>query len=50
MKNRKKLKGAEAFGVRVIVDKSLDKYSKMNLFPEKLEEANKVVSKLRRKI
>ena len=50
MKNKKKLKGAEAFGVRVIVDKSLDKTSKMNLFPEKLEEANRIISKLKRKV
>ena len=50
MKNKKKLKGAEAFGITVTVDKSLNKYSKMNLFPEKLEEANRIISKLKRKI
>jgi hypothetical protein len=47
MKNKKKLKGAEALGVRVKKDKSLNKFSGKVLFPEKLEEANRVVSKLK---
>ena len=44
MKNKKKLKGAAAFGIRVKKDKSLDRFSGKVLFPEKLEEANRVVS------
>ena len=47
MKIKKKLKGAAALGVRVKKDKSLDKFSGKVLFPEKLEEANKVISKLK---
>jgi hypothetical protein len=47
MKNKKKLKGAAAFGIRVKKDKSLDRFSGKVLFPEKLEEANRVVSKLK---
>ena len=47
MKNKKKLKGAGAFGIRVKKDKSLNKFSNQVLFPEKLEEANRVVSKLK---
>lgn len=47
MKNKKKLKGATAFGIRVKKDKSLDRFSSKVLFPEKLEEANRVVSKLK---
>lgn len=34
MKKQKKLKGAEALGIKVIRDKSLDKYSKVVLFPK----------------
>lgn len=47
MKSKKKLKGAAAFGIRVKKDKSLNKFSDKVLFPEKLEEANRVVSKLK---
>ncbi len=50
MKAKKKLKGASAFGVRVIRDKSLDKLSDVDWFPEKTEEANKVVAKLKWKV
>jgi hypothetical protein len=46
---QKKLKGAEAFGVKIKISKSLDKYSGKVLFPKKLEIANKVVSNLRMK-
>ena len=45
MKQSKKLKGAEAFGVKVTVSKSLDKFSGKTLFPEKLKKANKILSK-----
>lgn len=47
MKSKKKLKGAAALGVKIKRDKSLDKLSGKVLFPEKLKEANKVVSKLK---
>jgi len=47
MKPKKKLKGAEALGIKVIRDKSLDKYSGKVLFPEKLAIANKVVANLK---
>jgi len=47
MKAKKKLKGASAFGVRVIKDKSMNKFSGRVLFPEKLAEANKVVANLK---
>lgn len=46
-KARTKLKGAEAFGVKIRVSKSLDKYSGKVLFPEKLKLANKIISKLK---
>lgn len=47
MKTKKALKGASTMGVKVKRDKSLDKFSGKVLFPEKLEEANKIVSKLK---
>jgi len=47
MKQKKILKGADAVGVKVKQDKSLDKLSKTVLFPDKLKEANKVVSQLK---
>ena len=50
MKAKKKLKNASAFGVRVIRDKSLDKLSGVDLFPEKTKEANKVVANLKWKV
>ncbi|MES2701326.1 MAG: hypothetical protein V4649_01750 [Bacteroidota bacterium] len=43
----KKLEGAAALGVNIKKDKTLDKLSGKVLFPEKLKEANKVVSKLK---
>jgi hypothetical protein len=46
MKAKKKLKGANAIGVKVKRDKSLDKLSGKVLFPEKLKEANKVVANM----
>lgn len=46
MKKAKKLKGAEALGIKVTVSKSLGKLSGKVLFPEKLKIANEVVSKL----
>ena len=47
MKARKKLKGAASLGIKMKRDKSLDKLSGKVLFPERLKEANKVVSKLK---
>jgi hypothetical protein len=50
MNHKKELKGASILGVKVKRDRSLDKLSGKVLFPEKLEEANKVVAKLKWKI
>jgi hypothetical protein len=47
MKLKKELKGAATLGVKIKRDKSLDKLSGKVLFPSKLKEANKVVSKLK---
>ena len=47
MKQLKKIKGAEAIGVKIKVSKSLDKFSGKVLFPEKLKMANKIVGKLK---
>jgi hypothetical protein len=47
MKKTRKLKGAEAIGVKVKVSKSLEKLSGKVLFPEKLEKANKIIGKLK---
>ena len=47
MRHTKKLKGAEAVGVKVKVSKSLDKLSGKVLFPEKLKAANKIIGKLK---
>lgn len=47
MKQAKKIKGAEAVGVRVKVSKSMDKFSGKILFPEKLKAANKIIGKLK---
>lgn len=50
MNHKKELKGASILGVKVKRDRSLDKLSGKVLFPGKLEEANKVVAKLKWKI
>jgi hypothetical protein len=47
MRQAKKIKGAEAVGVKVKVFKSLDKFSGKILFPKKLKSANKIISKLK---
>jgi hypothetical protein len=47
MKQTKKIKGAEAIGVKVKVSKSLDKFSGKVLFPENLKAANKIIGKLK---
>ena len=47
MKQKKPLKGAEHFGVKVVLNKELDKLSKKVLFPEKLEQANKILSNMK---
>jgi len=46
MKPKKILKGASLLGIKVKRDKSLDKFSGKVLFPEKVEQANKVVANL----
>jgi|KBSMisStaDraftv2_1062788.scaffolds.fasta_scaffold3148187_1 hypothetical protein len=43
MKTNRKFKEAKEFGLEIKVNKDLDKYSEMNLFPEKLENANKIL-------
>ena len=47
MQSKKKLKGASFLGVQVKRDRSLDKLSGKVLFPEKLKEANKMISRLK---
>jgi len=47
MKQKKQLKGAADFGVRLTVNKELDKLSSKVLFPEKLEQANKILSNMK---
>jgi len=47
MKEKKEFKKATALGVKVKMDKSLDKLSGKVLFLEKLKQANKVVSNLK---
>jgi hypothetical protein len=47
MKKARKLKGAEAIGMKVKVSKSLEKFSGKVLFPEKLEKANNIISRLK---
>jgi len=50
MKEKTKLKDASAFGVRVVKDKSLNKFSNVDWSPEKTKEANKVVANLKWKV
>lgn len=47
MKTKKELRGASALGVKIKKDKSLGKFSGKVLFPEKLKQANKVVTNLK---
>lgn len=46
MSKKKKLKGARDFGITVTYNKDLDKLSGVVLFPEKIEQYNKVLSNL----
>jgi hypothetical protein len=47
METKKKLRGAEAFGVKVIVSKSFGKkVSGKVLFPKKLKKANSILAEL----
>lgn len=41
---QKKLKGAKDFGIKITVNKDLDKYSNIDLFPQKTEFASKILS------
>jgi hypothetical protein len=45
MKPRKKSDFAKSSTVKITVNKDLDKYTEINLFPEKLERANYILSK-----
>ncbi len=47
MKKAKKIKGAEAMGVKIKVSKLPNKFSGKVLFPEKLKIANEVVKNLK---
>lgn len=47
MKSHKKLKNAKDFGITIKADSSLDRTSQKVQFQEKLDFANKVVSKLK---
>ncbi len=47
MKQIKKIKGAEAVGVKIKISKTLDKLSGKVLFPEKLKAANEIIGKLK---
>jgi len=47
MKSRKKLKDGAALGLKLKKDKSLDKLSGKVLFPEKLKEANRIITKMK---
>lgn len=46
MENKKKLIGAEAFGVKLIRVKTIEGISGRVLNPEKLEEANRVLKQI----
>ena len=46
MKKKKKLQGAEEkFGVKIVVDKSLDIYTGRVLFPESVRRANEMIKR-----
>jgi hypothetical protein len=48
MEKAKKLIGAEAFGVKIKISKSLGKkFSGKVLFPKKLKKANSILAKLK---
>jgi hypothetical protein len=47
MKRKKISKAAKDFGVKVTVNKELDKLSGKVLFPEKLRQANEILSNTR---
>ena len=47
MKTKQALKGVKDFGVKLKVNKDLDKLSGKVLFPEKLEQANKILTNVK---
>lgn len=47
MKKKKVLKGTKDWGLKLTVNKDLDKYSTIDLFPEKTELANKILSNMK---
>lgn len=47
MKKKIAFKGAADFGVKLTLNKELDKLSEKVLFPKKLEQANKILSNMK---
>jgi hypothetical protein len=47
MKQKKTSKGVRDWGLKITVNKGLDKYSNVNLFPEKTELANRILSNIK---
>jgi hypothetical protein len=47
VKKQKTFKEAKDFGLNIKVNKELDKLSGQALFPEKLEQANKILSNMK---
>lgn len=47
MKREKTSKATKGFGVKVTINKELDKLSDKVLFPEKLRQANEILSNTR---
>jgi hypothetical protein len=46
-KNEQLVEYARSLGINLTIDPSLDKYSGKSLFPEKVEEAKKVLTNLK---
>jgi hypothetical protein len=47
MKKKQALKGARDFGVKLKVNKNLDKLSDKVFFPEKLKQANEILTNMK---
>jgi hypothetical protein len=47
MKQKKTTKGIKDWGLKITVNKDLDKYSNVDLFPEKTELANRILSNIK---
>lgn len=50
MENGKVKSLSERFGMKIKMDPTMDKYSKVDLFPEKTKKAREIISKTRLKI